>query len=1733
MHASIFLQVLTVVSAKRLAAICVSLLFTFLTPAVAFAQGGALMTTAGIQQNHDYFSGMPAENIDSKSGSLVLTFTDLVLPGNAGSELRVQRTYNSKTGTWSIGIPGLPMGARFNYYPLSASVYTHDRIITTSDGADHLARYRAPDDTACGNPNCRYYLTKEFWLMDTVGEKVYLSDGSVAEYLITNTQDRAGGLKKLTDAFGNVITLTQQNGEVVVRQYFEDKQTYREVSWRFPGTAQSPGYLRFSVNGQVREWRYEWTGSGDTQVMRAISPENTSWEYEYDNLPGASVFTQLTTVKTPSGGIIHYDFQEHDLGYNNNCPPQGADPSCAVSTPVVSGRQTSGSLPPGSWTFAYPPYNSPTQVSTITNPDGTVVELEYTSDQGAVDEYSSAVETHLKTRVVRKNGIEIDREERQYLNVPITTYDASGSAVLKSVKVKRDGVEYLTTHEYGSGSFGDYHRPWRTTESSPTGFTRITTREFQYAGFNLAANGQPRILGKVSKETVNVPGVQEPTYETSSVYDSKGFKTSETAFGRTTTFTRTAYGNVHTATNPNGPSHTTTYDYNWGIVTQIETPRHTTTRVINSDSTVQSETQAGRTTSFEYDKLLRIKKSTPPEGAEVLTDYATDAVTVTRGASKTRMALDGFGRVTETEIETGATTPKVRIETHYDAMGRKAEESLPFYQGGVKRFSTYTYDGLGRVTELKHPDNTTVATSYGIDPANGSVGIKNENGIWTVQNWKGFGSPDDARLVSVTDTYAFTWHYSYNALGKLVKVQAPDSVVRAWEYDGDLLKKETHPESGDTTYTYDLAGNLKTKKDGRQTTFTYSYDLNERLEGITAGSRVTAFTYEQGSDNRETAAVDGVSTTYAYDGAGRLFRRVDVVPGELPYSQEFRYDDRDNLQKVTYATNREVEFTYDAANRVTRVYDATRSQDYATTFAYHPSGALTSYKTSNNVTHEFAYDESRLWPSQIKVTNQSGTLWQLDYGQYDSVGNVRALADSRPNMGQSFEYDFLDRLKRAVGPYGEALYDYDANGNRKTNVAATYCYQSQRLIRQGSTACDQPVGSAQAFGYDENGNMTSVNTPSQTYTYTPDNQLATSNVLGVSAAYRYDADGWRIAKSSGGATSVYTRGANGQLMSEMRRTARRDYIYVGGKLIGMIFNKLPNSDPAIPTPPLAFFDPGLERYNFGFEAQALAPILKVTLSKALVNTTCTATAATGCTWGVVDTEMAPPNTTQWSNNTALTDAPPSNTLVLYKVTVYDVEDGIGTSPIIAVGSTDDDPDTFNFADATGAATGTLTTSNILAIHGISGTVAASISGGGSYRVCSDATCSTNPAFITGASSITNNSYLQLRVTSASAFSTAVSATMTVGTGSDTWSVTTAAQDTTPNAFTFTDQAPVSTSTVLTSNILPISGITGVVITSISGGGGAYRICGDATCSTNPSFISSASSIVSGQYLQLRLTSSSAYGTGVATTVTVGTASDNWAVTTQDITPNSFSFTNLGGLSPGQIIGSNVIQITGITGTVSTAIAGGLQWHRVCVDAGCSTYPAWSSNPLTITNGQYLQLANQASGAYGGTSSTTVTVGTVSSTWTLTTLDPCSGSPAVGTTCADGSKFAGYHPSTGTKMYVTPADYGYQPFAWPEADQGVTGWVDGRVNTNALANFGNYHAANACYYLSAHGKDDWYLPSPTEWNSIDPYRFAIGGFLEDSSLYWTSLESFYHYIGSDFNGYTGQGIWLAVRCMRRD
>lgn len=98
----------------------------------------------------------------------------------------------------------------------------------------------------------------------------------------------------------------------------------------------------------------------------------------------------------------------------------------------------------------------------------------------------------------------------------------------------------------------------------------------------------------------------------------------------------------------------------------------------------------------------------------------------------------------------------------------------------------------------------------------------------------------------------------------------------------------------------------------------------------------------------------------------------------------------------------------------------------------------------------------------------------------------------------------------------------------------------------------------------------------------------------------------------------------------------------------------------------------------------------------------------------------------------------------------------------------------------------------------------------------------------------------------------------------------AGSDTTPDAFTFADRFNVATATEITSDPVTITGIDAAAAITVTGG--TYSINGGA-------FTSSAGTVVNGDTVRARHTSSASASTATNTVVTIGGVSDTFTSTT--------------------------------------------------------------------------------------------------------------------------------------------------------------------------------------------------------------------------------------------------------------
>ncbi|UZJ44180.1 hypothetical protein OOT55_16190 [Marinimicrobium sp. C6131] len=191
-----------------------------------------------------------------------------------------------------------------------------------------------------------------------------------------------------------------------------------------------------------------------------------------------------------------------------------------------------------------------------------------------------------------------------------------------------------------------------------------------------------------------------------------------------------------------------------------------------------------------------------------------------------------------------------------------------------------------------------------------------------------------------------------------------------------------------------------------------------------------------------------------------------------------------------------------------------------------------------------------------------------------------------------------------------------------------------------------------------------------------------------------------------------------------------------------------------------------------------------------------------------------------------------------------------------------EPAPFSFEPQVDVEPGATLTSNTITVGGIDAATTISVAGG-QYSI-------DGGAYTDADGEVDLGDEVRVQVTASGNFSTEASATLTIGGISGTFTVTTEAEDTTPNAFGFAPQEDLDPETEVTSDEVEISGINTPVAVNITGG--EYRVNGGE-------FTTEAGELQPGDAVSLRAVTLSGPDQTREVTITIGTETVEWALTT--------------------------------------------------------------------------------------------------------------------------------------------------------------------------------------------------------------------------------------------------------------
>ena len=342
-------------------------------------------------------------------------------------------------------------------------------------------------------------------------------------------------------------------------------------------------------------------------------------------------------------------------------------------------------------------------------------------------------------------------------------------------------------------------------------------------------------------------------------------------------------------------------------------------------------------------------------------------------------------------------------------------ENVEWEEPTAWAYTTLTYDAASRIIARTYPDGTTEHTTY---DALGRI-VRVQHGARTAT----YAYDRCSRLIRMSDNSAGNRRFIYDAAGQLVTAVDALGYRTHFEYDAAGQMVRTLDATGQvTTYIYDAAGQLiRTVKGAGSTaeiTSTYTYDAAGRLLSENNGERTRAYSYDyQGGGLLASLSVNGVcAAEYSYSpGVSSVGHRTVTV---RDYASASALRDRDSSAFAgTEKPYLEHRFVYDSSDRLISrsrsgfLRSDEQSNAHADDDMYERLHALNTFIKTGAYTLTYSYDaDGYLITSVTPYAKSTRTV--------DGAGRTVAVtthATGQPAhdvISSVFSYDPLGRLTR-------------------------------------------------------------------------------------------------------------------------------------------------------------------------------------------------------------------------------------------------------------------------------------------------------------------------------------------------------------------------------------------------------------------------------------------------------------------------------------------------------------------------------------------------------------------------------------------------------------------------------------------------------------------------------------------------------------------------------------------------
>ncbi|MGB8371200.1 MAG: RHS repeat-associated core domain-containing protein [Verrucomicrobiia bacterium] len=543
--------------------------------------------------------------------------------------------------------------------------------------------------------------------------------------------------------------------------------------------------------------------------------------------------------------------------------------------------------------------------------------------------------------------------------------------------------------------------------------------------------------------------------------------------------------------------------------------------------------------TYQYDLAKRITSVTDGAGRSLQVSYNNQGLMTAlagAGGAWRQVQYDALNRPSIVTDANGVT-----MTNQFDAINELLKRT---WTDGISE--SYGYNAAGLIA---YTNRDQKVTRYGRDGAGRLTSVTNAN---TEVTQLGYDSLNNVLSLFDGLQHQTTWQYNqYGWLTNKVDGLNRNAFRHSYNANGWITNRWT-PEKGNTGYTYDNVGNLKSITYPQQT-ITYAYDLLNRLTNMVDGVGTTAFSYTPaGQLQSENGPWANDTLTYTYVQGLRTALTLSQTTSN--WSQSYGYDSSWRLQTLTSPAG-SFGYSYNFQPASPLVTGISLPNGANIVNSYDSLARLTGTALNNHWTHpldSYTYTPDALGlrtniVRNLGLTSSTATVVFDNIGQltswnaaeaggtprqneqlglgYDAAHNLHTRNNG--NLAQTFTTDAANQLNSvtrtgtftlsgatpapatsvtvnglAAQTYGDftfaATNNTLANGNNSFAIVAQNAYG---VIVTNSLTMNLPTSVSLSF--DNNGNLTNDGT--RTFGFDSENQLTNVTVAGQwRSDYVYD-----------------------------------------------------------------------------------------------------------------------------------------------------------------------------------------------------------------------------------------------------------------------------------------------------------------------------------------------------------------------------------------------------------------------------------------------------------------------------------------------------------------------------------------------------------------------------------------------------------------------------------------------------